>query len=64
MFAFERRIEDPELQVNTLLETFSAIIKTQNRAAIGNLIDTLKFIKQLGIPFGGDRNSGLRETSK
>ena len=46
-FKFERRIEDPELQVDALLETSSAKMKTRNRAAIGHLIDTLKFIGQL-----------------
>ena len=39
---FERCIEDLELQVDALL-------KTRNRAAIGHLIDTLKFIGKLGI---------------
>ena len=43
-FEFERRIKDPELQVDALLETFSAKMKTRNRAAIGHLIDTLKFM--------------------
>ena len=56
-FEFERRIEDPELQVDALLETSSAKMKTRNRAAIGNLIDNLKFIGQLGIPLRGHRDS-------
>ena len=42
-FKFEHRIEVPELQVDALLETSSANMKTRNRAAIGHLIDTLKF---------------------
>ena len=54
-FEFERRIEDPELQVDALLETSSAKIKTQNRAVIERLIDILKFMGQLGIPFRGHR---------
>ena len=33
-FEFERRIEDPELQVDALLETSSAKMKTRNRGAI------------------------------
>ena len=41
-FKLERRIENPELQVDALLETFSAKIKTRNRAAIWHLIDTQK----------------------
>ena len=41
---FERPMQDPELQVDALLETSSAKIKTQNRVAIRHLIDTLKFI--------------------
>ena len=57
-FEFERRIEDPELQVNALLETSSAKMKIRNRAAIGHLIDTLKFMRQFGIPFRGHRVSG------
>ena len=36
-------------------------MKTRKRAAIGHLIDTLKFIKQLGIPFRGHRDSGRLE---
>ena len=50
-------IEDPELQVDALLETSSAKMKTRNRAAIVHLIDTLKFMEQLGIPCGGHRLS-------
>ena len=49
-FEFERRIEDPELQVDALQETSSAKMKTRNRAAIGHLIDILKFMGLLGIP--------------
>ena len=45
-FEFERRNEDSELQVDALLETSSAKMKTRNRAAIGHLIDTLKFMKK------------------
>ena len=41
---FEHRIEDPEFLVDALLETFSAKMKTRNCAAIGLLIDTLKFV--------------------
>ena len=48
-FQFERHIEHLELQVDDLLETFSAKMKTRNRAAIGRLIDTLKFMGQLGF---------------
>ena len=43
-FEFEHRSEDPKLQVDALLETSSAKMKTRNRAAIGHLIDTLKFM--------------------
>ena len=57
-FEFERRIEDPELQIDALLETSSAKMKTRNRAAIARLIDTLKFVGQSGIPFRGHRDSG------
>ena len=60
-FEFERRIEDPELQVDALLETTSAKMKTQNHAATGHLIDTLKFMGQLDIPFGEHRESGRLE---
>ena len=41
---FERPMQNPELQVDALIETSSAKMKTQNRVAIGHLIDTLKFI--------------------
>ena len=61
-FEFDRRIEDPELQVDVLLETSSAKTKTRNRAAIGHLIDTLKFMGQLGIPFRGHFDSGCLES--
>ena len=57
-FEFERRIEDPELQVDALLETSSAKMKTRNRAATGHLIDIQKFMGQLDIPFRGHRDSG------
>ena len=40
-FEFERRIENPELQVDALLETSSAKMKIQNYAAIGYLINSL-----------------------
>ena len=36
-------------------------MKTRNRAAIEHLIDNLKFIGQLGIPFRGHRDSGRFE---
>ena len=36
-------------------------MKTRNRAAVGHLIDTLKFMGQLGIPFRGHRDSGRLE---
>ena len=45
-FDFEPHTEDAEMQVNTLLETFSANMKIQNRAAIAHLIDTRKFMGQ------------------
>ena len=41
---FKRPMQDPKLQVDALIETSSAKIKTRNRIAIGHLIDTLKFI--------------------
>ena len=44
------------MQVDALLETSFAKIKTRNRAA--TLIETLKFKVQLGIPFRGHRDSG------
>ena len=57
-FKLERRVEDQELQVDALLETFSAKMKTGNCAVIGHLIDTLKFMSQLGILFERHGNSG------
>ena len=61
-FKFERCIEDPELQVDDPeLEASFAKMKTRNRAAIGHLIDTLKFTGQLGIPFRGHWDSGRLE---
>ena len=36
-------------------------MKTRNRTAIGHLIDTLKFMGRLGIPFRGHRHSGRFE---
>ena len=36
-------------------------MKTQNRAAVGYVIDTLKFMGQFGIPFKGHRDSGCIE---
>ena len=36
-------------------------MKTQNRAAIEHLIDTRKFMGQLGIPFRGHQESGRFE---
>ena len=60
-FEFERRIEVPELQVDALLETSSAKMKTRNRGALKHLIDTLKFIGQLGILFTGHRYSDRLE---
>ena len=56
-FEFERRIEDPQLQVDPLLEKSSAMMKTRNLAAVGHLIDTLKFI----IPFRGHWDCGRLE---
>ena len=41
---FELPMQEPELQVDALIETSSAKIKTRNRVAIAHLIDTLKFI--------------------
>ena len=60
MFEFERHIEDPELQVDAILETSSAKMKTRHRAAaaLRHLIDTLKFLEQLGIPFRRHQDSG------
>ena len=52
-FEFEHGIEDPKLQVDALLETSSAKMKTRNLATIGQLIDTLKFMWQLDISFRG-----------
>ena len=49
-FEFERCIEDSELQVDA-----------RNRAVTGHLIDTLKFMGQLGIPFRGYRDGGRLE---
>ena len=46
-FELERPMQDPELQVDALIgliETPSANMKTQNRVAIGHLIDTQKFM--------------------
>ena len=60
-FEFEHRIEDLELQVDALLETSSAKMKTQYRAAIRHLTDTLKFMGQSSIPFRGHRDSGRLE---
>ena len=61
---FERRIEHPELQVDALLELSYAKMETQNRAATGHLIDSLKFNRQLDILFIGLWESGLSRTSK
>ena len=58
-FEFERRIKDPELQVEALQETSSAKMKTRNRAVIRRLIDTQKFTAQLGIPFRGHQDRGI-----
>ena len=60
-FKFERRIEDSELQVDVLLETPSAKMKIRNRAAIGHLTDTLKFMWQFGIPFRRHRDGSRLE---
>ena len=60
-FEFERSIEDPELQVDALLQTSSAKMKTRNCAAIGHLIDTLKFMGQFGIPFRRHQDSDCCE---
>ena len=59
-FEVKRRIAVTGLRVNSLLKTSSAKMKTQNRAAAGHLIDTLKFMGQLDIPFRGHRDSGCR----
>ena len=40
----KRPMQDPKLQVDSLIETSSAKIKTRNCVAIRHLIDTLKFI--------------------
>ena len=61
MFEFERRIEDSELQVDALPETSIAKMKTRNRADIGHLIDTLKFMGQIGFLFREHRDSGRLE---
>ena len=58
---FARRIEDPEMQVDALLETSSSKMKTRNRAAIGHLTDAIKLMGQLGHPFRGHQDSGCRE---
>ena len=65
-FEFEHRVEDPEFQVDALPKTSSAKLKTRNRAAMGHLIDTLKFMGQLGIPFRGHWDNSRLEpgTSK
>ena len=55
------RIEDLNLQVDALLEAFSAKTKASNRAAIGHVIDTLWLKRQLDIPFRGHRDSGRIE---
>ena len=60
-FEFERRIKNSEFHVGALLETYSAKMKTRNRADIGHLIDSLKFVGQLGIPFRRPRDSGPLE---
>ena len=39
-------------------------MKTRNRAAVGHLIDTLKFLGLLGIPFRGHRDSGHLEPER
>ena len=59
-FEVKRRIAVTGLQVNSSLETSSAKMKTRNRAAAGHLIDTVKFMGQLGILFRGHRDSGCR----
>ena len=61
MIELQRCIEDPALQVDALLETSSAMMKIRNRAAIEHLIDTLKFIGRLDIPFRGHRDSSSLE---
>ena len=50
-FESERRIENPNLQVDALTEASSEKTKARSRAALGHLIDTLKFVGQLNIPF-------------
>ena len=59
-FKFERCIKDIELQVDALPATSSAKMKIRNCAAIGHLIDTLKFMGQFGIPFKGHLSSSGR----
>ena len=49
------------MQVYALLETFSAKMETRNRAAVWHLIDTVKFLGQLGIPFREYRDSNCLE---
>ena len=41
-FALERRIENPEFQVDASLEKSSAKMKSRNRAAIKDLTDNLR----------------------
>ena len=49
------------MRVDALLKTSSAKMKTRNRIAIRHLIDTLKLMRQLGIPFRGHQDSGRLE---
>ena len=60
-FEFEQRIQNPNLLVDSMLKTSFAKQKAFNRAAIGHVIDTLKFIGELGIPFRGHRDGGRVE---
>ena len=55
-FEFERLIDHPNLQADALLKAF-AKTKARNRADVVHLIDTLKFMGQLGILFRGHRVS-------
>ena len=60
-FECERRIQDPELQVDALLETSSAKMKLKRTLLIAYLINILKFMGHLGTPFREHRNSGRLE---
>ena len=61
MLQFKRHIEDRELQVDALLETSFAKLKTRNRDATDHLIYIPKFMWQFGIPFRRHWDSGRLE---